>query len=84
MNPEKGPGREFGEAYELAALGFTFGAAVVVFTGIGWLLDRWLHTIPIFTIVATLVGAVLGFLSVYVRIRRSTEASSRKRETGGR
>lgn len=83
MNPEKGPGREFGEAYELAALGFTFGAAVVVFTGIGWLLDRWLRTIPLFTIVATLVGAVLGFLSVYFRIRRSTE-SSPKREKRGR
>jgi F0F1-type ATP synthase assembly protein I len=84
MDPGKGPGRELGEAYQWVALGFTFGAAVVVFTGIGWLLDKWLRTIPIFTVVATLVGAVLGFLSVYFRIRRSTEESSRKRETPGR
>jgi F0F1-type ATP synthase assembly protein I len=73
MDPTKGPGRELSEAYGLATLGFTFGAAVVVFTGIGWLLDRWLGTIPVFTVVAALVGAVLGFLSVYFRIRASEE-----------
>jgi F0F1-type ATP synthase assembly protein I len=83
MDPTKGPGRDLSEAYGLATLGYTFGAAVVVFTGIGWLLDRWLGTIPIFTVVAALVGAVLGFLSVYFRIRRVTE-SERERKGRGR
>jgi ATP synthase protein I len=83
MDPTKGPGRELSDAYGLATLGFTFGAAVIVFTGIGWLLDRWLGTIPLFTVVAALVGAVLGFLSVYFRIRRVTE-SDRERSRRGR
>jgi len=78
MDPTKGPGRELSEAYGLATLGFTFGAAVIVFTGIGWLLDRWLGTIPIFTVGAALVGAVLGFLSVYFRIRAMERDRPRK------
>lgn len=82
MDPTKGPGRELSEAYGLASLGYTFGAAVVVFTGIGWLLDRWLGTIPVFTVVAALVGAVLGFLSVYFRVRRMTEDERERRRQG--
>jgi F0F1-type ATP synthase assembly protein I len=82
MDPTKGPGRELSDAYGLATLGLTFGAAVVVFTGIGWLLDRWLGTIPVFTVVAALVGAVLGFLSVYFRIRRVTEAEQERKRQG--
>jgi F0F1-type ATP synthase assembly protein I len=69
MEPSEERRRELARAYGLSALGFTFGAAVVVFTVIGWLLDRWLHTIPLFTVGAALVGAVLGFLNVYFRIR---------------
>jgi F0F1-type ATP synthase assembly protein I len=73
MEPREEPGRQLAQAYGLSALGFTFGAAVVVFTGIGWLLDRRLGTVPLFTIVAALTGAVLGFLNVYFRIRRQLD-----------
>ncbi len=82
MDPTKGPGRELSEAHGLATLGYTFGAAVVVFTGIGWLLDRWLGTIPVFTVVTALVGAVLGFLSAYFRIRQATEAEQKRKRQG--
>jgi F0F1-type ATP synthase assembly protein I len=82
MEPTGEPGRELREAYGLATLGFTFGAAVVVFTGIGWLLDRWLRTIPVFTVVSALVGAVLGFLNVYFRIRRATEIDLARKKRG--
>jgi F0F1-type ATP synthase assembly protein I len=70
MEPSEKRDRELAKAYGLSALGFTFGAAVIVFTGIGWLLDKWLHTVPLFTIVLALTGSVLGFLNVYFRIRR--------------
>jgi len=82
MDPTNGPGRELSEAHGLAALGITFGVAVVVFTGIGWLLDRWLGTIPVFTIVTTLVGAALGFLNFYFRIRRVTESDKERARRG--
>ena len=50
--------------------------------GIGWLLDRWLGTIPVFTVVAALVGAVLGFLSVYFRVRQLTEQERERKQQG--
>jgi F0F1-type ATP synthase assembly protein I len=78
MDPSDERRRELARAYGLSALGFTFGAAVVAFTVIGWLLDRWLHTIPLFTITAALTGAVLGFLNVYFRIRRDEAARREK------
>lgn len=71
--PPPGAGRDLGRAYGLSALGFTFAGAVVVFTVVGWLVDRWLHTVPVFTVLLALVGSVLAFLSVYARIRRETD-----------
>lgn len=47
------------------AVGLRFAGGVVAFTLGGYALDRWLHTIPLFTIVGTIGGAVLSFISVY-------------------
>jgi F0F1-type ATP synthase assembly protein I len=77
MPLKQGPGRDLGRAYGLSALGFTFAGAVVVFTGVGWFVDRWLGTLPIFTIALALVGSVLAFLSVYTRIRHEVDRKDR-------
>lgn len=47
------------------AVGLKFAAGIVVFSLAGVWLDRRLGTIPLFTLVGTLGGAVLGFMSVY-------------------
>lgn len=80
MEPSEDHRHELAKAYGHSALGFTFAAAVVVFTGIGWLLDKWLHTIPLFTITLALTGAVLGFLNVYFRIRRQLDEDAARRK----
>jgi F0F1-type ATP synthase assembly protein I len=41
--------------------------------GGGWLLDRWLHTLPVFMTVGALVGAVLATVSIYRRLQQDTE-----------
>jgi ATP synthase protein I len=33
--------------------------------GIGWLLDRWLGTLPLFLLVFFVLGAVAGLLNVF-------------------
>jgi len=38
--------------------------AIGVATGLGWLLDRWLHTAPIFIVVMFLLGAAAGIRNV--------------------
>ncbi len=40
-------------------------SAVVVGLGIGWALDRWLHTSPLFIAVFVLLGGGAGMLNVW-------------------
>jgi F0F1-type ATP synthase assembly protein I len=50
--------RDLGEAW---TLGFTLVGLVLVFTGLGYLIDRWVGTMPWFMIGGVFVGAGLGF-----------------------
>ncbi len=68
-----------GAAYGQAALGFTFAGGVIVFTLVGWVVDRWLDLVPIMTVIGALTGSVLSFLSVYFRIRQAEDERRRKR-----
>jgi ATP synthase protein I len=46
-------------------IGIEFVVAVVVATGLGWAIDRWLGTRPWGTIVLFFLGVGVGMLSVY-------------------
>jgi Flp pilus assembly protein TadB len=59
-----------------AAKGAELAASVVVFFGIGWLLDAWLGTRPLFMIVC-LVFAVVGHL---VRVWYAYDHDMRRHE----
>ena len=50
-----------------------FAGGTLLFAGLGYLLDRWLHILPALTIVGMLVGSVLSFLSVYRKVMADTE-----------
>lgn len=45
----------------------TLLAGVLLYGGIGFLLDRWLGTPKVFTAIGLLVGAGLGIYLVYVK-----------------
>ena len=62
-------GKELGEAWRYDTLGYTFAFSVIVFAGIGFGLDRWLHTTPILTVAGTLLGAGMAFYWVYQKVR---------------
>jgi ATP synthase protein I len=66
---EKDAGFSAGQLGEAMNLGFRvtgeFVAAVVVSALIGWPLDKWLGTTPLFLIVFVLFGTAAGFWSVY-------------------
>ena len=40
-------------------------AGVIVGTFIGWLLDKWLNTSPLFMVIMFFVGAIAGMLNVW-------------------
>lgn len=46
-------------------LGFTFALAALLFCYAGYRLDKWLETLPIFTLLGTFLGGIGGFLYIY-------------------
>lgn len=46
-------------------VGVELASALAVAVAIGWLLDRWLHTLPLFLIVFVLLGGAAGVLNVW-------------------
>jgi F0F1-type ATP synthase assembly protein I len=49
----------FGDALSRA---FEFAATIALFAGLGWLLDRWWHTKPVFLLVLLLFGVIGNFV----------------------
>jgi F0F1-type ATP synthase assembly protein I len=74
------------EGYRLVGLGGTFAAAIILFMLGGWALDRWLRLTPLFTLIGTAIGAVLGFLNVYWKIQAeiSREKTDKLEQKGPR
>ena len=58
--------------------GLTWALSVLLFLWIGYRLDGWLGTLPLFTIVGAFVGGAGGFLHLYKGL---TKPASRDPET---
>jgi F0F1-type ATP synthase assembly protein I len=76
--PEEPAGRAIGTGYKYVSMGITFAGGIVMFTGLGWLADRWLGTLPLFLIVGAVVGSVLSFVWVYLKLRQDEETYERE------
>ena len=57
--------------------GIELGTALFVGAGLGWLLDHWLHTAPIFIAIMTILGAAAGILNV-MRAAKELNAEAAK------
>lgn len=64
--------RGYGQGYEYFSLALAFVVAILGFGALGWLVDGWLHTRPIFAIVGSFVGGTGGFLAIYYRVGKDT------------
>jgi F0F1-type ATP synthase assembly protein I len=72
--------RGFGAGYSIVAAGFQLALAILLFLGAGFLVDRWLHSKPIFTVIGVVVGLGAG---MYVFILRVLAESPRRKAKGG-
>ena len=69
---------------QVSGAGFTLVAYVLVFTGLGYLLDRLLGTGPWFMVGGVFVGAGLGFW-MFIRVLVAAERVEReKRKSAAR
>ncbi len=68
MGPVSTPRRSLIYVYRYSGLGCLFAAGVMLFMAGGWLLDRWLGVLPVFTVIGALVGATLSTVSIYRRL----------------
>jgi F0F1-type ATP synthase assembly protein I len=84
MGGRKPEGTELGQAWRYDTLGYTFAFSVIIFAGIGFLLDRWLHTTPLITVIGTLLGAAMAFFWAYSKVRADEARYKAKHpRTGG-
>lgn len=63
-------------------LSSTFVSAVLAWTGIGWLLDRWLDTDPWLTAVGAMLGFGLGMYLAWMQIRAKDSDQSTDQPAG--
>ena len=63
-----------------SSLGFILPAGALGGFGLGWCLDRWLHTSPIFALVLGLLGAAAGVVEI-LRILSQAEKRYERRDS---
>jgi F0F1-type ATP synthase assembly protein I len=68
--PEEEVTRKSGMAYAAA---LTLFFSVLVFLGVGWLLDSWLGTSPWMLVGGLVLGAVVGFYEFIVILSKATK-----------
>jgi F0F1-type ATP synthase assembly protein I len=76
--PQPGREGENREAYRYASLGMQFAGGTLLFAGVGFMLDKWLHLLPFLTIAGLLVGGGLSFFSVYRKVIAGIERGDPK------
>jgi F0F1-type ATP synthase assembly protein I len=74
--------RSYGQGYEYFAMGFGFAFAILGFGALGWLVDGWLHTRPLFAIAGGFLGGFGGFMSIYYRVTSESAAEKKRRAAG--
>jgi len=66
------PQDDYGQGYAYFGMALNFTVAILLFGGLGWLVDGWLHTRPLVAIAGAFLGGFAGFMSIYYRVKKDT------------
>jgi len=66
-----------------SSLGLILPACAVGGCGLGWLLDRWLHTSPIFALILCFGGAGAGIIDILRILTRAEKRNDRDKSHDG-
>ena len=64
----------------LTQMALMFPSSIAVGVGLGYLLDRWLNTTPVLTMVFAVFGIIAGFVNLY-RVYESWEKERRSKRS---
>lgn len=74
--------RGYGAGYAIFTAGFQLVFSILFFMGMGWLLDRWLHTAPAFMLVGLVVGLAAGFYVFLAKINQEVKDQGGSHDAG--
>jgi predicted F0F1-ATPase subunit len=80
MRRRRGRLRSLTGAAMLSTVGLTLAFSTIIGVGIGYLIDRWLHTDPIFTVIFLVIGTIAGFVEM---IRTISQVEKQDEEQNG-
>jgi F0F1-type ATP synthase assembly protein I len=69
-----------GDAGPYLTLGLELGFTMIAWSVIGYLLDRWLDTLPWLT----LAGVLVGMVSLFIQLARAAKRSTIQKKRGGK
>lgn len=69
-----------GDAGPYLTLGLELGFTMIAWSVIGYLLDRWLDTLPWLT----LAGVLVGMVSLFIQLARAAKRSTLQSKQGGK
>jgi F0F1-type ATP synthase assembly protein I len=68
--PGSEPESPLGPAVEFLTLGLSAAVMLVAGAGLGYLVDRWASTSPIFTLIGLVLGVAMAVAMTVVQVRR--------------
>ena len=80
---DEGPeAKGYGQGYAYFGLALNFTVAILLFGAVGWFVDGWVHTRPLFAVIGAFLGGFAGFMSIYYRVKADTAARKAAAEGG--
>jgi F0F1-type ATP synthase assembly protein I len=67
-----------------SVMGVELMAAILTWTGVGWLVDRWLGTAPWFLVAGGLIGNAAGLYLIWLRSGRMNDVEERRSQEARR
>jgi F0F1-type ATP synthase assembly protein I len=80
MRRRQGRLRSLSGTARLSTIGLTLAFSTIIGVGIGYLLDRWLHTDPIFTVIFLVIGTIAGFVEMIRTVSQVSQDEEQDRQ----
>lgn len=64
----------------LSSIGISLVASILIGLALGYYLDQWLDTAPVFTLIMLLIGIISGFRNVYILTTKELRRQQREEE----